>query len=298
VRWLTAWLTAGPWNAVLGLSLTLLLPFAPLLSGGVMVLLVLSQGAQRATLAALGAAALVAVLFAVFGRSVPAILANAAIAWVPGALLGVIVRQARSLTLGLQLSVLLAVVATLGFFVALDDPTAFWTAQLAGFAEAFEGTEFAERAAVLSEQSELIAPQMTMLFVMAIWSIVALVLVIGNALYQQLPETEARFGRFCDLNFGRVLALMMAVASLAAVVINASWLHNLAFVLFAVFWLQGMAVLHWLHTDGPLPLLAVIGVYVLLPFLNALLVMVLAVLGYTDAWFEYRPRIAAARKSK
>jgi hypothetical protein len=43
---------------------------------------------------------------------------------------------------------------------------------------------------------------------------------------------------------------------------------------------------------------ALIVVYALLPVLNALLVMALAVLGYTDAWFGYRTRISAAKRGQ
>ncbi len=297
MRSVAAWLSARPWNAVLGLALTLLMPFAPLLSGATMVLLVLALGVARAGLVALGAAALLSALFLAFGNEVPPLLQSAAVAWVPAAALAALLRQTGSLTLTLQVSVIAAVLMTIGFFVVLGDPTVFWTTQLETVAASFEAMGLTEQATVISEQRELIAPQMTMLFVFTSWSIYVLVLVLGYALYQQLPERRARYGRFAELHFGRVLALAMALASLSALVISAGWLQNLAFVLFAVFWLQGIAILHWLHTDGPLPLAAVIAVYVLLPFLNALLVMVLAVLGYTDAWFDYRPRIAAAKKA-
>ena len=45
-----------------------------------------------------------------------------------------------------------------------------------------------------------------------------------------------------------------------------------------------------MQVDGELPLFVVIAVYVLLPFLHVFLIMALAVVGYTDAWFRYRRR--------
>jgi uncharacterized protein YybS (DUF2232 family) len=93
------------------------------------------------------------------------------------------------------------------------------------------------------------------------------------------------------LRFGRVLALIMAVTSLLALFIGADWLRNFAFVVFVIFWLQGLAMMHWLHVVGPLPIFVLVVIYVMLPILNALLVMALAVLGYTDAWFDYRSRM-------
>ena len=88
---------------------------------------------------------------------------------------------------------------------------------------------------------------------------------------------------------------MMAVSSVVALLTNAAWLQNIAFVLFAVFWLQGLAIVHWLHGRGILPAFAVVMVYVLMLPLSAVIVVGLAVLGYIDAWFGLRRRAPAAR---
>jgi len=131
---------------------------------------------------------------------------------------------------------------------------------------------------------------MTMLFVFTAWSFYVLVTLFGYTLYQALPGKTAAYGRFCDLNLGRVLAGVMAVTSVAAVVTGADWLQNLGFVAFSVFWLQGLAILHWLHAAQRLPLFVLIMAYALLPILNVLLVISFAVLGYMDAWFDFRSR--------
>jgi uncharacterized protein YybS (DUF2232 family) len=86
----------------------------------------------------------------------------------------------------------------------------------------------------------------------------------------------------------------MAVLALLALVVDAGLVQNLAFVLFVVFWMQGLAIVHWLHAEGILPLGAVVAVYVLLPLLQVLLITVLGVLGYLDAWFGFRRRMKKA----
>lgn len=283
---------------MLGLSLTLMMPFAPLLSGAVMVLLVLANGPGQAGLLALASAALLGVTFALFGNPVLPLLISAAIAWVPVALLAIVIGRTRSLTLALQVTVILAIATTLGFFVVLGDPTVYWIGKLAEIAVSFEQMGLMEQAEVLRTQRELVAPQMTMIFVFTTWSLLVLVLVLGYALYQQLPERSGRFGRFRDLHFGRILAVVMALASLLAMFVSSGWLQNVAFVLFAVFWVQGLAMLHWMQGQGLFHKVILVAVYVMLPFLNALLVLILAVIGYTDAWFDYRPRIAAARQAR
>jgi len=48
-----------------------------------------------------------------------------------------------------------------------------------------------------------------------------------------------------------------------------------------------------LFVDGELPLFVVIMTYVLMPILHVFLMLALAVVGYTDAWFVYRRRVSA-----
>ncbi len=295
MRPIASWLVARPWNAVLGLAGSLLLPFAAhIVSGIVMALLVFKHGAAFAAMQAAIAAALLSVIALLVTAPVSPVLTNALATWLPVVVLVVLVRGWRSLTLTLQVGAIVALAVTLAFYAALGDPTAFWTDVLVAFSESLREIGLDRHAQVISEQHAVIAPQMTVLAVLFTWSFYAIVLLLGYALYRTLPEVSDAFGRFRDLNFGRVLALTMAVASLIALVTGAVWLQDFAFVAFAVFWLQGLAIVHWLYAHKRLPLFLVLLVYALIPLLNALMVMALAVVGYIDAWFEFRSRKAAA----
>ena len=285
---IAAWLIARPLHAVLGLALTLVLPFAQVFSGAAIVMLVLYGGARTAALQGLIAIAVLAALSLVTGGSLPEVLVNGLFAWLPVFLLAWLLRRSRSLTLTLQVSAIAAMAVTLGFYIVVADPTAYWVAVLTDVAAAFREMGLTEQAGMIVAQTELIAPQMTMVTVLTSWSLIVLVLVLGYAIYQALPGKSAEFGRFCDLRFGRTLALVMAVTSVLALLIGVEWLRNFAFVVFAIFWLQGLSMMHWLRVVGPLPFIVLIVIYAMLPFLNALLVMALAILGYTDAWFDYR----------
>ena len=199
----------------------------------------------------------------------------------------------RSLTLTLQVSVIVALTALLGIYAVLGDPSVFWSTWLADDAATlFREMGLHEQAAALVENKAAIAQQMTVLFVFTIWSLYAFGLLLGYALYQASLGQESVFGRFCDLNFGRVLALLMAVASVAAVISGVVWLRNFAFLVFVIFWIQGLAILHWLRTEKQLPAVFLVVVYALIPLLSALPVISFAVVGYTDAWFGYRTRNA------
>lgn len=282
------WLVARPHNAVLGLAVTLLLPAPQLTSGAIMVLLVLVQGIRLAVIEAIVAAPVLAVAFVLFGGTLASVIVLMAVTWVPVMLLAISLVTMRSLTLTLQMTVIVAVAALLVFQIAVPDPTAFWQPYLDIMAAVI-------RENGLQLDTELLtADVMTISAVLVFWMLYTVALLIGYWLYQQLPVEAPDFGRFRDLNFGRVIAFTMLLASLLALVIDATWLQNVAFVTFVMFMMQGLAIIHWLHGEGILPVAALVAVYVLLPFLQVLLVMVLALIGYADAWFGFRRRMIRA----
>ena len=293
IRPIASWLVARPQNAVIGLAGTLLLPFAQIISGTVMALLVFKHGAGIAAAQGAIATAILAVVSLLVSASVSQVLGNALLIWVPVILLVVMMRGWRSLTLTLQVTVIAAMLITLGFYAVLGDPNVFWGEILVRISDSFRDMGLTQHADILVEERDIIAPQMTVLVVITTWSLYAVVLLLGYAVYRTLPGITGNFGLFRDLNFGRVLALTMAVASVIAMLTGAVWLQNFAFVIFALFWLQGLAIIHWLHAHKRVPLAVVILVYALIPLLNALLVMGLAVVGYIDAWFGFRTRKSA-----
>jgi hypothetical protein len=231
----------------------------------------------------------------VVGTPPSVVMAVAAVSWLPATLMATLLAVTRSLTLTLQVSVLVAVVGMLVFFVIVGDPVAFWEAELGSAAEIWRNLGAVELADSLTEGQAILAAQMTMFIVTLLWTIYAATLVLGYKLFRQLPDETDRYGRFRDLNFGRVIALIMALCSVVALLSGAAWLQNVAFVMFAVFWFQGLAIVHWLHGREILPGFAVAMVYVLMLPLSAVIVVGLAVLGYIDAWFDLRRRVPAAQ---
>jgi hypothetical protein len=288
VQRLAAWLVARPQNAVVGLAVTLLLPAPQLTSGVIMVLLVLAQGMRQAVIEAMVAAAALLTVSLIFGVSVASLLTLMAGTWVPVLLLAVVLVSVRSLTLTMQMTVILTVVALTGFYVVVTDPVAFWEPYLVTMAE------IALQSGLELNQDLLNAEVMTVSAALAFWMLYVAGLLLGYGLYKKLTVETADFGRFRDLSFGRVIALAMALASLLALVVDGAWLQSVAFIVFAMFWLQGLAIVHWLHAEKILPLGAVVAVYVLLPLLQVLVFSALAIIGYMDAWFGFRRRIKKA----
>lgn len=285
---IAAWLVSRPQNAVLGLAVTLLLPAPQLTSGVILVLLVLGQGTKLAVTEACIAASVLLTVSLLFGVSIASIVMLMAGTWLPVFLLSVLLSGTRSLTLTVQVSVIVAAVAMLGFYVVVVDPVAFWQPYMTMMAELVEKNNLQLNLELLT------AEVMTVSAVLAFWMLYTVGLLLGYALYRRLPPETSDFGWFRNLNLGRVIALTMALTSLLAFIVDVAWLQNLAFVLFVVFWIQGLAIVHWLHAERQLPLAVLIAVYALLPFLQVLLMTALAVFGYMDAWFDFRRRLKKA----
>lgn len=272
----------------MGLAVTLLLPAPQLTSGVIMALLVLAQGTKLALVEACIAAAVLLTVSLIFSVSIPSIVTLMVGTWLPVLLLAILLLGSRSLTLVVQVSVIVAASAMLVFYGVVADPIAFWQPYIDSMAEIVRQNNLQLNLELLT------AEVMTVSAALAFWMLYTAGLLLGYALYKRLPGKTGEFGRFRELNLGRVIAVAMALTSLSAFVIDAGWLQNLAFMLFVVFWLQGLAIVHWMHVEATLPLVALIAVYALLPFLQVLLMTALAVLGYTDAWFGFRRRMKKA----
>jgi len=293
VQQIAAWLAARPLNGLLVLSVASALPGTGMIASIVLVMLVLANGMPMALLQVAGASLVVVLASAIGGSSIDVVLAVLVANWMPTLLLAAILLATRSLTLMVQLSVIIVAAGTAVFVLVTGDPVLFWEETLARVADMLEEMGRAEQANALLTDVALFASQLTMLTALAIWTVQVVGATLGYLLYRQLPGETVDCGRFRDLNLGRVLALIMALASVSALLISADWLQSVAFVLFACFWLQGIALMHWLHGAGYVPLVIVIAVYVLLPLLNIVLLLSLAALGYADAWFRLRRYRAA-----
>ncbi len=253
-----------------------------------MVLLVLGHGMKLAVIEGSIAASVLLTVSLLLGLSIDSIAMLMAATWVPVLLLAVLLLGSRSLTLTMQVSVIVAILAMMAFFIAVPDPIAFWQPYMDTMAELVKQNNLQLNMELLS------AEVMTVSAVLAFWMLYTVGLLLGYALYRRLPQETRDFGRFREFDFGRVIAITLALAALLAFVVDAAWLQNLAFVLFVTFWIQGLAIVHWMHGEGQLPLVAVIAVYALLPILQVLLMTVLAVFGYADAWFRFRRRMKKA----
>ncbi len=289
------WLVARPLNAVIGLAAAQTLPLFGFLSGAVLVYLVLRQGTRLAVIEALVAAGLMLMLAAALGLPLEPKLTVMASVWLPAMLMSLLLMRSRSLTLALQVAVIIMVIAVLAFFSAAGNPVDFWTTFLTALVDAWREAGLTEQADLVGPQVSALAEHMTVWVAFVSWAISAVMLLLGHALYQQSPGERQDYGRFRDLNLGRVIASAMAVTSVVAFFVQLMWLQSVAFVMFAVFSLQGIAIMHWLHAEGMVPVFLLVLMYGTMVVLSPIVVTAMAVLGYIDAWFNLRRHRARPR---
>lgn len=274
-----------------------LLPATRLFGSAVLVLLTLRHGIRRAGFIAAASLAAILVVSLVGGQSIPQVVLVMLELWLPGMFLAVMLQRMRSLTLLLQATVLLAVLAVAGIYMVLGDPAAYWRELLVEFADIWR-QEGLDQEADMFLGLQPYAGQMTSIFVAIGWLMQVGMVLLGYAAYRRLPDETANYGRFRDLNFGRVLASILAIVSILGAAVGTLWLQNVAFVLFVVFWLQGLALLHWLRGIGKIPVAILFLAYatLLIPGINLISVAGIAVLGYSDAWFQFRTRMTNVNK--
>ena len=259
-----------------------------LISSMLMVFLVMLQGSKRAASEAAIVGAILVAMGLLVGFEVSRLVELMALFWVPALLLSAILRKSRSLTLTMQVSVIAAIVALIVFYVVVPDQIAFWQPRVAEAAEAM-------RASGLELNTELLdLNYMTVSAVLMGWTLGTTGFLLGYGVYRKLPVETVEYGRFRDLNFGRVIAFTAALVSLLAYVAGAALFQNIALIMFVVFWIQGLAIVHFMHAQKLIPTGAVVAVYVLVPLLQVLIVTVLAIVGYMDAWFGFRRRMKKA----
>jgi hypothetical protein len=300
VQGVAAWLVARPHNGILALAASaslVMLPLLQVVSGVVMMLLTLANGMRMAAIQAMFAGALLAVIAAVFSIPLAVVPTLMLVLWAPMLLLGLLLAYTRSLTLTLQVSVLATVAFTVIFYLAVSDLQAFWAPKLELLVQFWRQSGMQEQADALLSQKEAVADVAAVMVGFSGWMLYAVGCLLGYSLYRLLPRETGDFGRFQDLNFGRIVAMTVVLVVTLGLLFGATWLLNIAVVLMVVFALQGFAIVFWMYRQGILPIfgLVVVAVLVMLPRLNVLVIMSLALAGYADAWFGLRKRMATNR---
>ena len=281
----TKWLLARPINAVLVLTVSLVLPIPQLTGGIIIVFLALVKGFRDTALIICITAILAVLTLLVLGGSLASILTLAALTWLPALFIAFILLKMQSLTLSLQVLLIASFVVLVSINFFIPNLPIFWQPYLDLMAQLLEENGMQFEAGVLT------ADILTISAVFIFWLIYSMVLLFGYFIYRKIPIKTNDYGKFQDFDFGRIIAIALAFFSILALLSGSLWLQFISFTIFGMFMMQGLSILHWLKNEGIVQPIVVAVVYIMFPILQIFLVVALAIIGYVDVWLGIRHRI-------
>ncbi|MEJ2061487.1 MAG: DUF2232 domain-containing protein [Gammaproteobacteria bacterium] len=289
-----AFIMAGRWQAVLatvGLAaLSLVLPPIALLSGAAVALVTLRLGVnQGVTVAALASLAMGGILWAMTGNPVGG-LVYGMVQWLPIIGVALVLRATTSWSLTLQAGLILGVLVVLGIHLLFHDPAAMWkTAMEKMFGAMLAEVDGGQKKQLLEES----AKYMSGVFAGSLAIGVALSMFIGRY-WQAALYNPGGFGReFRELRLGHWPAFMVIALVVVSLVFRQPLFVELLMVPLALYFLQGVALVHGLVYRLAMNGAWLFGLYVLLFFLLPQMILLLAVFGVVDSFADFRSRVQA-----
>jgi hypothetical protein len=259
-------------------------------STAVVVLSAIAKGWRTAMADCLIAGGLLLVFAVVTGGPWEVFAISASFVWPVAVALGGLTGQFATLTLPVQVLLVVAALGVIVFSAMVGDTSAYWQSVLQAAASELEsaGIEIAN-----PEVLELWAPLMTGFTAAMLIVTIMLSLVLGT--WWASGAGGLGLGQmFRNLRLGNVVSVAAAVAGIATILTSATVASDLLLVFGTGFMLQGLAVLHWQARARRLPWPLLLAVYLtLFPFLlgpsvAAVAWLLVAGVGFIDNWFMLR----------
>lgn len=296
LRGLAHFAMQGRWQAALTASLlavaALLLPPLSYLASAVIVLATLRTGPQEGARVLLVALVVFAITAAVlFNQAwLAAILFLSA--WLPVYLVTLVLGYSRSLVKAMVMAAAIGLLGILLVHLLLADPTAWWQQTLTPFMQLLTEQEGWQLSDADTEQMFAnLAGIMTGLLAAAVTFNTIVAVLIGRAWQASLYDAGA-FGReFTRISLGKPLAIVTAVLMLVSITPLADSLPIVVdslSVLLVLFAFQGIAVVHAIVRERQKSVAWLVVMYVLLVFMLPQMASLLATLGITEQWFNFR----------
>lgn len=263
-----------------------LLPLLSVVSAALVVMTANLRGWRVAVQDSFFATLVLVALTAVAGGYWAQVGAGAGVTWLVTAALGEI-RRAASLTLAVQCTVLLGVLAAVIFALWSRDPQAYWEQVLQDWATR------ARTAGLEIGPTDLIADAaQVMTGMMAASAVASAMAALFLGSWWAGLGTERSFGEeFQALRMGKVLGVLAGLLGLMFVTPLRTTADDLLLVVAVGFLVQGLSVMHWHGARRGWPRAWPIALYLpmaLLPALAAVEMALLALLGLVDNAFSLR----------
>lgn len=296
LRALASFAMQSRWKAAITASLlavaAILIPPVNYLASGIIALATLRTGPKEG-LRVLGVAlAVFAVVAAVAFRQVWLTAILFLTAWLPVYLVTLVLGFTRSLAKSMLAAVGAGVLLVLLMHLFIADPAVWWQQTLAPFMQLLveqEGWQLNQAdtqqffVGISSLMTGIVAAAMTLNIIIAV--------LIGRAWQASLYDAGA-FGReFTRIRLGKPLAIITAALMVLSITPLASSMKILADclpVLLVLFAIQGIAVVHAIVRQRQKSVAWLVVMYAILVFMLPQMLTLLATLGVTEQWFNFR----------
>ena len=291
MNFLATYIMRGRMQAMLVASslalLSLMMPPVSVVSSATVALVTLRRGAYEG-LYVLGCSSLAAALlgFLALGNFQFALL-YVMVLWLPVWLISIILREGQHLSLAVEIAVLIGIVCVIGFYLYAPDPVALWKAVLSQMIPADVPV------ADIQRTIDILVHYMT--GVIAAGSVFGLLfgLFLGRWWQANLYNPGGFRQEFLSLStkprisIGAIVVLIIAVTSPVGTS-EIAW--NVCILLFVLFTVIGVAVLHYAFSMMKLGRYMVPMFYITL-FLIPHAMLIVGLVGLSDPWLNLRKKI-------
>jgi hypothetical protein len=297
-RSLAQWLAGNPVGAVLVTGLLGLLPLfglgiAAFLPGAVPALVVLARGERPGTIVALGASLILAAVILVFDR--PLWMGFIYAAWVlgPPLLLAILLVRTGSLSLCLQVAVLVGTLLLMVLHGSFGDPQQFWAPFVRDLAQ-----QMKTQGLPMDLEKDGLAD--TLARTLWGWIAVLTMTLAMSALFlarwwQSLPEAVGAFGaEFRQIRLGRVLGIAAALVIGVSMFTQQALVDDIGRLFLGALVLVGLAAAHRRVAEGKLGPVTLWATYATLVLVAPVAVIGLAAWGFVDNWLRSQPPAPSA----
>ena len=267
--------------------LSMILPPLSYISGAVVALVTMRRGiGEGATIAVVATGALAVMSQLSTGNMVVAMV-FAMMVWLPVWILAVVLRQTISLPLTLAVATMLVVVAMFVFHMAVGDTVMWWREMLDRvFAETLAQPGMAEMGLMLENTPQFMTALMATAFFVSMVFSVCLARWWQATLYNPGGFREEFQAIRLNTPTAIVGSLMMVGAAISSS--PGSFAIDLAIIVGMFASIAGIALVHhWVATTSANKSWLIL-LYLLLAFVAPQILVILAILGFADAWLNIR----------
>ncbi len=288
--------------AAVAAVMSMILPPLSHISGAVVALVALRNGANEAILVGAGAALMLVLMgfVASVDNTVTSLFAVSMVAviWLPVIIAALVLRTWRSLTLSLTAVGVMALVSMLVFYLVIGDVKGWWHTVLSSVFETMLQTQAMHLSGFeVEDWLNNIAAIMTGI----VGAGLIYTLMINLCLARWWQALLFNPGGFRQEFHGLRLDWRIAAAALPFAVLSnigpdviQSYCQDAMVIIMALFSLSGLALVHAVVAFKQWPKMVLGIMYALTIFLLPQLVVILAAMGLTDSWLDFRRRLKMA----